>query len=258
MTAQTAWALVSVSFVMALGGAVVPGPLFTYTVARTVKTPARGFLTGPLTILGHAALELVVLCGLVLGVIEFLKEPAVIKAIGVAGALLLGYMGIGLLREVFRARASARAVARTAAVQDGSRVSEAAAVSGGFAPQPASPAPKAPEGAPASSLMSRLHPVLAGVLMSMSNPWWWVWWITVGPATLMRFGVSSSAWQGVLLFFIGHELGDLGWYSLVSLLAHFGRRILTGWLYNAILALCGLAIISFAVYLGVSPFLGNG
>ncbi len=245
MTAQTAWALGSVSFVMALGGAVVPGPLFTYTIARTVKTPARGFMTGPLVIAGHAALELVILCGLVFGVTEFLKQPVVIKVIGVAGALLLGWMGIGLLREVFRSRASrppaTGAPAETPAAED------------------APPAAAAPDAkAAATSLMSRLHPVLAGVLMSMSNPWWWVWWITVGPATLMRFDVSISAWQGVLVFFIGHELGDLGWYSLVSLLAHFGRRVLTGWLYTAILAVCGIAIICFGVYLGVSPFLGSG
>jgi threonine/homoserine/homoserine lactone efflux protein len=245
MTAQSAWALVSVSFIMALSGAVMPGPLLTYTIARTVKTPVRGFLTGPLAIAGHAVIEMAILTGLVFGVTEFLKQPAVIKVIGVAGALLLGYMGIGLIREVFRSRDTA------VAEQPGPAGS--AGPTGSFGPAGSS-GPAAGKG---DSLVTRMNPVLAGAILSMSNPYWWVWWITVGSATLIRFGVSITAWQGVLLFFIGHELGDLGWYSTISLLTHFGRRMISRRLYNVILAVCGAAIICFGLYLGVSPFLGR-
>jgi threonine/homoserine/homoserine lactone efflux protein len=225
MIASSAWTITSVSFIMALSGALMPGPLLTYTIARTVQAPRRGFLVGPLVIAGHGALEMVILCALVFGVTEFLKAPTVIKAIGVAGAILLAYMGVGLLREVFQKRAVD---------------------------------PLAVDERQAGSLVSRMNPVLAGILLSLSNPYWWIWWVTAGSATLIRFGVSLRAWQGILLFFIGHEAGDLIWYFAVSLLTHFGKRRLSRRFYNAILAVCGVAIIAFGLYLGISPFLRNG
>jgi len=49
------WIVFSISFVVALSGALMPGPLLTYTVARTVRTPRRGWLTGALVIAGEVA-----------------------------------------------------------------------------------------------------------------------------------------------------------------------------------------------------------
>ena len=44
------------SFVIALSGALMPGPLLTATISESSQ---RGFITGPLMIAGHAILELV-------------------------------------------------------------------------------------------------------------------------------------------------------------------------------------------------------
>ena len=43
------------SFVLALSGALVPGPLFTLTVSESLR---RGAKAGPLIILGHGLLEI--------------------------------------------------------------------------------------------------------------------------------------------------------------------------------------------------------
>jgi threonine/homoserine/homoserine lactone efflux protein len=39
------------SFIVALSGAVMPGPLLTVTISETSR---RGLMTGPLLIVGHA------------------------------------------------------------------------------------------------------------------------------------------------------------------------------------------------------------
>jgi threonine/homoserine/homoserine lactone efflux protein len=228
------WVVFSLSFVMSLSGALMPGPLLTYTIARTLRTPRRGWLIGARVIAGHAALEGALLCGLVLGVMEFLHAPLAAKVIGVLGAVLLLYMGYGLIRETIRGKGIELAEAGTPA---------------------ASPAADAPASAPRGSFASRLHPVLAGAVVSMSNPYWWIWWVTIGSAFMLRFDIGFAKWQALLAFFIGHELGDLGWYSAVSVILHLGRRSIPRGVTSGILLGCGVVIIGFAAYLGISPFL---
>lgn len=202
----------------------MPGPLLTYTIARTLGTTRRGWLTGARVIAGHAALEGLLVCGLVLGVVEFLRAPLAAKIIGVAGAALLAYMGIGLLRETARGR--------------GIDLGNAPGTDGKKA-----------------GFVSRLHPVLAGALVSMGNPYWWIWWVTIGSAFLLRFEITLARWQALLAFFIGHEIGDLGWFSAVSIVLHLGRTRIPRAVTTGILGACGVAIIGFGAYLGVSAFL---
>ena len=55
------WLLAGVpitSFIVALSGALMPGPLLTLTVGEA----ARRVLGGPLIIVGHALLELALVC----------------------------------------------------------------------------------------------------------------------------------------------------------------------------------------------------
>ncbi len=222
MTPSSLWVVFSLSFVMALSGALMPGPLFTYTIARTLRASRAGWLVGVRVIAGHAALEGVLLIGLTLGVVVFLREPLAAKIIGVVGAGLLLYMGVGLIRETIRNRGIELSM-------------ESPQASGSF--------------------MSRLDPVAAGVLVSMSNPYWWIWWVTIGAAFLLRFGISLRTWPALLAFFVGHELGDLAWYTAVSTALSLGRRRIRRGLVSTLLGLCGAAIIGFGVYLGVSPFL---
>jgi threonine/homoserine/homoserine lactone efflux protein len=109
----------------------------------------------------------------------------------------------------------------------------------------------------AGILMSRLDPVAAGALVSMSNPYWWVWWVTIGSAFLLRFDISLKTWPALVAFFIGHELGDLGWYTAVSTALSLGRRRIRRGVMSVMMGICGATIIGFGVYLGVSPFLAH-
>ena len=55
---------------------------------------------------------------------------------------------------------------------------------------------------------------VAGIIMSGLNPFFLVWWVTVGSLLLMTFLEFSP--QGLILFIVVHWLCDLVWLSLVS------------------------------------------
>lgn len=89
-------------------------------------------------------------------------------------------------------------------------------------------------------------PFLAGAVTSISNPYFWIWWFTVGSALLI------GAYQGgiilVLAFILGHWMADLGWFTLVSVSIHKGRFILKEKQYRVILAVCGVFLMCFGGY----------
>src|SRR4030043_483114 len=66
--------------------------------------------------------------------------------------------------------------------------------------------------------------VLTGILMSVLNPYWVIWWATVGLAYILhsrRFGLA-----GISFFFAGHILADFAWYSAVKGAVGRGERFL--------------------------------
>lgn len=64
---------------------------------------------------------------------------------------------------------------------------------------------------------------LAGILMSGLNPFFLVWWVTIGSLLLMNFLDAVGTW-GLPLFIIVHWLCDLAWLSLVSFTIYRTRR----------------------------------
>ena len=60
--------LFATSFVVALSGAIMPGPLLTITISESSR---RGVMTGPLLIVGHAILELALVVALLMDWLRF-------------------------------------------------------------------------------------------------------------------------------------------------------------------------------------------
>jgi hypothetical protein len=102
------------------------------------------------------------------------------------------------------------------------------------------------------------NPIIGGIVVSMSNPYLWVWWATIGFAFMIQFNVSFKEWSRLLAFFVGHEAGDLAWYLFVSILSFFGLRYFNKKVYCGILVCCGIFMILFGLYMGISPFLYLG
>ena len=75
----------STAFVMGFSGAMMPGPLLTVTISETAR---RGFVAGPLIVLGHAILEFALILALVGGLATFLGKTGMSSIIAVLGAFL--------------------------------------------------------------------------------------------------------------------------------------------------------------------------
>jgi threonine/homoserine/homoserine lactone efflux protein len=97
--------------------------------------------------------------------------------------------------------------------------------------------------APAQAVSS---PYMAGVLTSAANPYFWIWWLSVGSALLI-----SSLEGGLLLaavFMIGHWGADTAWLTFVSTGVAKGKTILSDTIYHRIMAACGVFLIIFGLY----------
>ncbi len=189
------------SFVVGLSGALMPGPVLTATIGEVMK---RGFIAGPLIVLGHGLLECFVLLLFVTGAGDWLLWPTVRVGVAWLGGTLLVLMGGQMIW-------TAAAAARQAL-------------------------------ASSSQTSIPIHgPVLAGITTTLSNPYFYIWWGTIG--------LGYAAWSleygrvGLVVFYGGHILSDLAWYSLVALATASGRRVCSPRVYRFVLRTCGAVLV---------------
>ncbi len=196
------------SFVIALSGALMPGPLLTATISESSR---HGFIAGPLMIAGHAVLELALVVAFLLGLAPFIQQPLVFAATALFGSVILFRMAFGMFRSLPSLRLS----------WEGNQ-------------------------------KRTNHPMISGILMSVANPYWIIWWATIGLGYILyswRFG-----FWGIAVFFAGHILADLVWYSLIAAAVAGGRHFLTDHLYRSLIAVCAALLIVFAGYFAYAGF----
>ncbi len=89
--------------------------------------------------------------------------------------------------------------------------------------------------------------IISGILSSVSNPYFYLWWATVGWAFLLK-GIELAGIFGVISFLVGHWGADLSWYSLVSIFTNKGRHMLPEKRYRIIMIVCGVFLVSMGFY----------
>jgi threonine/homoserine/homoserine lactone efflux protein len=94
--------------------------------------------------------------------------------------------------------------------------------------------------------------LLSGILMSLANPYWIIWWATIGIGYILS--AQKMGFGGVVVFYLGHILGDLIWYTAISFSIAKGRKLFNDKVYRLLIAVCGCFLIAFAFYLVVSAF----
>ena len=194
--------VLGLAFVVALSGAIAPGPLLALVISQVL---AQGFRAALFLLVGHALIEIVFVVGLRHGLGRLLARPRVRATLGGIGAGVLGWMGVTL----WLAAPGATLVA---------------------GPQAA---------------MAWYGLIVAGIGVSLSNPYFTGWWATVGTGQMAALDLRTN--RDYLAFFVGHELGDAAWYLLVAALLAGGRQWLTGGLYQGLLRGCAAAILALAV-----------
>ncbi|MGD9950653.1 MAG: LysE family transporter [Desulfobulbus sp.] len=188
------------SFIIALSGAMMPGPLLTVTISESSR---RGASAGPLMIFGHGLLEIGLVTALFSGFAALLQSDQVFITVALLGGGVLLWMGFSMLRSL-----PTIVLPRTGTSE------------------------------------TRQNLVLAGVVLSLCNPYWLIWWVSIGMGYILhsaRFGPA-----GIGAFLCGHLLADLAWYSLISLGVARGRAWFSPGLYRALIGFCSVVLLGFS------------
>ena len=97
------------------------------------------------------------------------------------------------------------------------------------------------DGEPPAQAASVLGLAASGVAVSVANPFWILWWATVGTAYIATSLEEGAA--GVGVFYGAHFLTDLGWLSVIALTLATGRRIMSRRAYQGVLVACGVFLL---------------
>jgi len=90
-------------------------------------------------------------------------------------------------------------------------------------------------------------PLVAGILLSAGNPYFLVWWATVG-LTLITTAKDSFGLGGFGLMAVAHWSCDLVWLAILSWVSFEGSVLLGPTGQRIVLALCAAAMIGFGLY----------
>jgi len=205
-----------VSFLVALTGALSPGPVLTFTIYRSLTTE-KGYLAGLFITLGHATLEFGLIIALLLGASFFLQNIIVYTAIGIIGGILLIFFGFMVIKDVYD-----KPVEINLAEVKRENIK-------GFSG----------------------NSFLGGIIVSLSNPFWTLWWAGIGLGLMISLNVSFQDPIELLLFYLGHETGDLIWFWPISIIVYLGGKTLNPKIYRWVLFFCGVFMIFFGTYLSL-------
>lgn len=177
-------------------------------LALVIGSAARhGTAAGIAAILGHAAVEVPVVLMLMLGIGVFVQKPKVLATIGLLGGMALILAGTDMVRSAAAAATSIHG----------------------------SPVP-----------LGLLGVGLAGAGASLANPYFAIWWATVGAGQIAMVGSRSPiAWT---TFYTGHVSSDFLWYALVAYTVGRGRNLLGVTGHRTLITLCGLALVALGCY----------
>ncbi|MFQ6098023.1 MAG: LysE family transporter [Armatimonadota bacterium] len=171
------------------------------------ETTSRGFVAGPLIITGHALLELALVGAMFAGLRRVLSTTSAFVVLGLAGGGVLIWMAHGMIAQGL---------------------------------DPATELPLRATSMAAGRLL------LAGAVITLANPYWSLWWATVG-AKLLQTGVAHGV-VGAAFYFLGHISSDYLWYAVVGWLVSFRREMWVGAPYRYLLVACGSLILIMGAY----------
>jgi threonine/homoserine/homoserine lactone efflux protein len=199
--------LLGIFFIISLSGALSPGPLTTMAIAEGSR---RGKWSGWWLSVGHGLVEgayvAVIALILWLGREAWLEQPMVAGVIALVGGGFLAWMGWGMATAAWRHQLT---------------------LSG------------------ATAKNSRFGLVPTGILFSLSNPYWWIWWALITPLYIRQ----ALAWGilGLAILFLVHWSTDIGWLTGLGWLTGTGHSLLNPRAYRWIMVVCGVALLLFGM-----------
>ncbi|MHA1229663.1 MAG: LysE family transporter [Candidatus Helarchaeota archaeon] len=184
-----------------------------------IDTPKNGWKTGPFYIIGHAILESLVVISCFYGLLIILSITPVFITISICGGIVLFILAFLLVKDI-------KHVSINEIIENN------------------------------REKKSR-NAVLAGIYLSISNPFWILWWATAGVAHINSLNVFYFGLIGGLIYFLGHISADFSWYSFISSMLHLGKNLITDKVYKIILICCACFFVYFGIKFILLVFFPN-
>jgi threonine/homoserine/homoserine lactone efflux protein len=160
----------------------------------------KGYKAGTSVVFGHVVAETSIIVLLGLGLSQIIGLKAPFIAICVIGGAFLVLMGINLIKSG-QGKASIQRAAEKPTLAYG--------------------------------------PIYSGIITSVSNPFFFMWWFTIGAAFMFE-GLRLAGLVGLAAFLIGHWASDFSWYGFISISADRGATIAGDRAYQIVLISCGV------------------
>ena len=204
---------VATVILLTASGALAPGPLFFATISHGAKSGAK---SGLMFSIAHTLVEFTLVMLLAWSLLAVAKEPAVSPivnlTVGVAGGVVLLVFGAMQIRDSLTSRF----------------------------------------GETRSGRVATRNLLLIGLAFTGLNPFFVVWWLTVG-ANLILLSLEFASLAGVVFMYICHVWMDYAWLTSVAHFSKMGTNIIGFKWYRLIMAVFGAVLI----YFGLSFFINS-
>lgn len=167
----------------------------------------KGFKAGPLVVSGHIITEITLMVVILGGLGWIIGSKTALFVIGTVGGLVLIFMGYNISKN----KENMLNVSKNKVIGH------------------------------------KYGSVFSGVITSVSNPYFFIWWATVGFAFMFK-GLELAGIFGLLGFLLGHWSADLGWYGVVSFFTSKGSKVMDERSYQLIMKICGVFLIFLGIY----------
>jgi len=97
-----------------------------------------------------------------------------------------------------------------------------------------------------SEIKPKQSPLIAGVLLSALNPFFIIWWLTIG-FKLISDAMLIWAFAGIVILFGLHIWMDFVWLGAISFLASKSSKILSNKNYKVLMVCLSLVLVYFGV-----------
>ena len=173
----------------------------------TLSYGARsGVRSGLIFSVAHTFVEFTLIMLLALGLLTVASEPLVKLIIGVAGGVALIIFGVTQIRNAMRIQVNEHM----------------------------------------QYIASHKHLFIVGVVFTGLNPYFILWWLTVG-AQLIIVALEFAALLGVLFMYLCHVWMDYVWLTIVAYFAKKGSNVLGSKGYRILIGIFGVILIYFGL-----------
>ena len=104
-----------------------------------------------------------------------------------------------------------------------------------------------------SALQTKHGPFLAGVIFSALNPFFIIWWFTIGFKLISDSLILWSLW-GVVIMFLLHIWMDFAWLSSTALVASKASRLLSNRNFKILVIGLSAALVYFGIAFLIEAF----